>query len=154
MGKIKGGRMMLFLGGKSISYATSHSLNINLELTETSNKDENNPVSGVSWQTQEANVASWDASTENLYSIDGQGNNYDDLYDLMTAGTPVEAIFDLASGDTMNVPTGGWVPDARHPYFKGNVIITSLQLNAPNGEYANYTANFTGVGALQKITPA
>lgn len=151
--KIKGGRMMLFLSGNTISYATNHTINVNLELTETSNKDENNPVSGVSWQTQEANVASWDASTENLYSYDGSGKTYFDLFDIMTAGQPVEAIFDLASGDTADVPSSsGWTPDKAHPYLKGKVIINSLSLNAPNGEYANYTANFTGIGALQKLT--
>lgn len=152
--KVKGGRLMLFVSGTSISYATSHSLNINLELTETSNKDENNPVSGVSWQTQEANVASWDASTENMYSYDGEGNNFDDLFDKLSEGAKVTGIFDMASGTTEDVPTGGWVPEKGHSYYKGDMICTSLQLNAPNGEYATYSASFTGVGALKKITPA
>lgn len=40
MSKIKGGDLMLFLGGKSIAYATTHSLEITGETTDTSNKDE------------------------------------------------------------------------------------------------------------------
>ena len=154
MTKIRGGRMMLFVSGTSVSYATSHTLNINLELTETSNKDENNSLNGVAWQTQEANIASWDVSTENMYSYDGEGNNFDDLYDYIASGEKLEGIFDMASGDTENVPTGGWKPEKGKPYYKGNVICTSLSLNAPNGEYATYSASFTGVGKLNKIVPA
>ena len=40
MSKIKGQELMLFLGGKSIAYATSHTLEISAETSDTSNKDE------------------------------------------------------------------------------------------------------------------
>jgi hypothetical protein len=32
------------------------------------------------------------------------------------------------------------------------MIITSLEKNAPNGENATFTVQFTGVGALTKVT--
>ena len=35
-------------------------------------------------------------------------------------------------------------------YYKGKVVITSLELNAPNGDNATFTASFEGVGALTK----
>ena len=40
MSKIKGGDMMLFVNGKSIAYATSHTLSISGDTQDTSNKDE------------------------------------------------------------------------------------------------------------------
>ena len=39
MSKIKGGDMMLFVNGKSIAYATSHTLSISGDTQDTSNKD-------------------------------------------------------------------------------------------------------------------
>jgi hypothetical protein len=46
------------------------------------------------------------------------------------------------------VPTGGWTADAI--CYTGKVIVTSLELNAPNGDNATFTASFEGVGALTK----
>jgi len=34
------------------------------------------------------------------------------------------------------------------------MIITSLEKNAPNGENATFTVQFTGVGALNKVATA
>ena len=77
MGKIKGGDLMLFVNNKSIAYATNHTLEISAELQDVSNKDEG----AGDWATQEVGLLSWTASTENLYSLDGAGNNFATLYD-------------------------------------------------------------------------
>lgn len=146
--KIQGGNLMLFINGDSIAYATNHTLNITVETKDTSNKDEG----GGNWVSEEAGLISWEATTENLYSEEGEGNTYADLFDAMIAKTPIPAIFSLKNeaSTVTTVPSGGWTPKA--PKYQGNVIITSLQLNAPNGEYATFTANFKGVGALTKVT--
>lgn len=146
MSKIKGGDLMLFIDGKSIAYATSHTLEITGETTDTSNKDEG----GGDWSSQEVSILSWSASSENLYSEDGEGDNYEDLFDLMVAKQPIDAVFAKKSGNATDVPTGGWTKSA--PSYEGKVVITSLSLNAPNGEYASYTAQFQGVGKLEKKT--
>lgn len=146
MSKIKGGDMMLFIDNKSIAYATNHTLEINAETSDTSNKDEG----AGDWATQEVTLLSWTASSENLYSTDGQGNNFSDLFDLMIAKQPIDAIFSRKTGNATDVPTGGWTSSA--PKYKGKVVITSLSLNAQNGEYSTFTANFTGVGALEKLS--
>lgn len=141
---IKGGDLMLFVGGKSIAFATSHSLSISGETTETSNKD-----AGGKWQTSEVNILSWSGQSENLYSADGEGNNFDDLFDIMLTRQPVTAVFALKSSEADNVPTGGWTPASSGTYT-GQVFITSLEANAPNGENATFTVQFTGTGALTK----
>ena len=146
MSKIRGNELMLFFGGKSIAYATNHTLEITGETSDTSNKDEG----GGDWASQEVNLLSWSASTENLYSVDGQGDNYEDLFDIMVAKTPVTAVFAKKSETGTSVPTGGWTPTANTGYT-GQVVITSLTLNAPNGDYATFTAQFQGVGALTKV---
>jgi len=80
MSVIKGGDMMLFVGGKSIAYATSHTLSINADTKETSSKD-----AGGKWQTSEVGVLSWSASSENLCGDDVAGIGYDELFDYMIA---------------------------------------------------------------------
>lgn len=144
MSKIKGGDMMLFLNSKSIAYATSHTLTISGDTQDTSNKDE-----GGDWASNEISKLSWTAQSENMYSIDGKGSNFDDLFDIMVAKTPVSATFSKKKETDTDVPETGWT--ASKPDYEGKVIITSLELNAPNGEYATYTVQFTGVGALKKV---
>ena len=76
---------MLFVDGKSIAYATSHTLSISGDTQDTSNKDEG----GGNWASSEVSILNWTASSDNLYSTDGEGNNFEDLYDIMIAKTPV-----------------------------------------------------------------
>ena len=149
MSKISGGDLMLFLDTKSIAYATNHTLEISGETQDTSNKDEG---SG-DWASNEVSILSWTASSDNLYSLDGEGDNFEDLFDIMVAKTPIDAVFAKKSqaSSVVDVPTGGWT--AATSGYKGKVVITSLTLNAPNGEYATYTAQFQGVGALEKFAP-
>ena len=148
MSKIKGGDMMLFIGGKSIAFATSHTLSLGADTSDTSNKDEG----GGGWASSEVTKRNWSANSENLVSADGAGNNFDDLFDIYASGQAVDAVFAVKKETATDVPSGGWTNNTTAPAYKGKVIITSLELNAPNGENATFTAEFTGVGALEKVT--
>lgn len=144
---INGSDLMLFIDGKSIAFATSHKLSINVETVETTSKD-----SGGKWVSKAARKISWNCSTENLYSNDGEGMTFSQLFDLMVAREPIEAVFTLEKDYATKadeVPTGGWIPSTTGTYV-GNVIITALEANAPNGDNATFTASFEGVGALTK----
>lgn len=136
---------MLFLGGKSIAFATSHTLEISAETADTSNKDEG----GGDWATSEISKLSWTASSENLFTTDGNGSGYDTLFDYMIKKTPIDAVFGQKKETASEVPTQGWTANTTGVY-EGKVVITSLSLNAPNGEYATYSVQFTGVGELKK----
>ena len=105
---INGGDLMLFIDGKSIAFATSHKLSINVETVETTSKD-----SGGKWVSKAARKISWNCSTENLYSNDGEGMTFDQLFDKLTARTPIEAVFCLEkdyAAKKDEVPEGGWLP--------------------------------------------
>ena len=147
MSKIKGQELMLFLAGKSIAFATSHTLEISAETSDTSNKDEG----GGDWASSEVSKFSWTASSENLFTTNGNGARYDTLFDYMVKKTPIDAVFGLKSEATTDVPSEGWTA-ATTGVYTGKVVITSLSLNAPNGEYATYSVQFTGVGELKKKT--
>lgn len=153
MSVIKGSDLMLFVGGKSIGFATSHTLSISADTKETSSKD-----SGGKWQTSEVGVLSWTASSENLCADKAEGVGYDELFAMMIARKPVTGVFalegnstDLAENKLDAVKTGGRTPKAKDGYT-GQMLITSLEKNAPNGENATFTVQFTGVGALTKVT--
>ena len=153
MSVIKGSDLMLFVGGKSIGFATSHTLSISADTKETSSKD-----SGGKWQTSEVGVLSWTASSENLCADKAEGVGYDELFAMMIARKPVTGVFalegnstDLAENKLDAVKTGGWTPKAKDG-STGQMLITSLEKNAPNGENATFTVQFTGVGALTKVT--
>ena len=145
---INGGDLMLFLGGTSIAFSTSHKLSISAETVETSSKD-----NGGKWVAKAVRKLSWNMSTENLYSLDGAGKTYDDLFTMMTGRTEIDAIFTVEKDYATKAdeaPAGGWLPMTTGQY-KGKVVITSLELNAPNGDNATFTASFEGVGALTKV---
>ena len=145
---INGGDLMLFLGGTSIAFSTSNKLSISAETVETSSKD-----NGGKWVAKAVRKLSWNMSTENLYSLEGAGKTYDDLFTMMTGRTEIDAIFTVEKDYATKVdkvPEAGWVPMTTGQY-KGKVVITSLELNAPNGDNATFTASFEGVGALTKV---
>lgn len=157
MAIVKGGRLMLFVASgstaspKSVAYATNHTLNITGDLSNTSNKDVGNPISGATWASSELNQMSWTCTSENLFSTDGAGNNFADLFDYMIAGSAVTVVLGIASGNTENVPASGWSQDVAQTYYQGKALINSLQLNAPMGDNASYTVEMTGVGGLSRV---
>lgn len=149
---IKGQNLMCFVGGKSIAFATSHTLEISGETVSTSTKDNG----GGEWETSEMGLLSWTCSSENLIGDPRSGLGYDALFDMMVKKQPVELVFALksnvsADGEYYEAPTAGWTAKANDGH-KGKAFITSLSLNAPNGENATMSVSFTGCGALSRVT--
>lgn len=144
---IKGRDLMLFdKQGKSFAFATSHTLSISAETADISSKDH-----GI-WGGSEVTKFSWEISSENLYTED----NYDNLFDLMLAGEPFKVRFGLKSqnDNSKNVADGdydNWT-SKYNGYYEGDVVITSLNANANNGENATYSATFTGAGKIVRVT--
>ena len=151
----QGTDLMIFIKGGTaqaptytpIACATNHSLSISAETSDTSHKD----IVGY-WKSSSIKTLSWELSTENLFSVDATGGKaYVDLFDAMTSRTELEVVFGLKSASDTTLPWELATASADAPQYKGKVVITSLQLNAPNGDNASYTATFTGVGELSKV---
>lgn len=142
---IKGGVLMLFVDNKSVPLATSHTLTINANTTDASNKD----VNGGSWAVNDVSQYTWEASTDNLYSTTGVST----LYAKMVAGAPIDAIFGIKTeAADADLPVGGSWTKPTTNCFSGKVIITSLEVTAQNGENATFSATFTGYGELSWLT--
>ena len=147
MAKVQGGELMVFLNGHSIAYATNHTLTVGSETADTSNKDEG----AGGWASSEVKLLNWSMTTENLYTESGNGYMYGHLFQAMTNKEPVTILFGHKAQTADEVIDGGWTPASGmllQNTYSGKAIISDLSLTAQNGEYATFTATFTGVGAL------
>lgn len=162
---LKGDDLMIFdASGRSIAFATSHTLTLTADSQEISCKD-----SGV-WKDNFITKMSWEVSSENLYSEDG----YKDLFDKMVEGKAIQIYFGKAdatkyakkSSDSwsddnaltdksygINSPEEAWTVKGQYAYV-GKAVISSLTLNAASGDNATYSATFTGTGKLQVVESA
>lgn len=154
--KLKGKDFMIFVGTKAIALATNHTLSLNAETSDTSSKDD-----GI-WSDAEITGMNWEATSESIGAAsesDAVDISYEELFDMCMAGEPVDIISGIPKNKTKDgVPDEGWtVPDSVSPttaYYKGKALITSVKLNAPDGENSSISATFTGVGKLEKVNKA
>ena len=170
---IKGGDLMLFLKEangtvKSIAFATSHTLTVSVDTQQTSTKDD-----GGKFQASDYGIISWSATSENLCSYDGAGYNYQDLINLMLSQTKVTATYsvegdsgsaypyadkknsvDETTGDAWTPANAGTIGSTSNKSlgYTGTVLITNVEVNAPNGENATFTVQLQGDGPLVPTT--
>lgn len=142
---IKGRNLMCFIGeassAKAIAYATSHALSISGETTDISSKDH-----GI-YGAVDVNKITWEITSENLFTTE----DFSTLFELMVAATPVLLQWGI-NADQSNLPvdTGNmWKLDKTKGYYTGNAVITSLSVNANNGETATFSITFTGAGPIK-----
>lgn len=146
----------------SVAFATNHTFSISAETTDVSSKDH-----GI-YGAQEISKITWELTTENLTST-AEENGYNTLYNYMLEQRVIPVMFalvDSAATDeiigqtpqswsigTEIIQQGDFNP---HNLHRSNVIgegiITSLTLNANNGETSTFSATITGTSTLQIIT--
>lgn len=152
---VRGNDLMLFVWSDandqymSLGGATSHTLTISPEYTETNCKD-----SGiVGWR--KLNKVSWEISVESLYT-----DQYSYLFNSLMNETEIEVMFAIASGSTTNRTVEDGLVDeddyffydkgTNKHYYTGFVKVNSLTLNAASGDNATYSCTLTGVGKLEE----
>lgn len=117
-----------------LASATSCKMTLSGELQDITNKD-----SG-SWITKTPKRFSWNASSDNMFESGAVTNGYDMLFAKMVAKTPINLGFNVKTGS--NMAAGAYV---------GQAYITSLDLNAGDGDIVTFSASFEGSGALTKL---
>lgn len=158
--KLFGTDLMVFLDvegtPKSIAFAKNHTIEMTMNTIDTSTKD-----NGFGrWQDNEPGLRSWTMGSENIVG-DGTdpGVSIDELTQAFMEGKKVDVVFALQGNMTdllakndqeFVVPKEGWNPSGKN-YYKGKALITSLNISAPNGDYATGNATFTGCGNLQRL---
>lgn len=139
----KGDQLMLFVGGKSIAFATAHTLTLTTNTTDIASKDH-----GI-YGAKDVSTITWEITTENLFAE----SDYATLVDSMLAGQTVDVVFANAASwvkTGIDNSTKTWTPDSAGTQLSGKALITSLTANANTGENATFSATFTGVGAISK----
>lgn len=146
---VNGKDLMLFTEMNSkfsaIALATSCKLTVSGETLDTASKD-----SGK-WTEKMLKKLSFSASSENCFSADKDINGYDALMTAMLTMKPIKIQVGIpTNADADELPVAGW--EAPAEAYEGMVLITSLELNAPDGDKATFSVSFDGTGALKKVT--
>jgi len=121
------------------AYSTECTLSISANQIDTSNKQ-----SGI-WASALPGQLSWSVSTSALYT---DQNNYKTMFDKFAAREPIYVSFGEVTslGDASTAMDTALLKSAG--YYQGTAYITSLELNAGNGDVASFSVEFTGEGQL------
>lgn len=146
---VNGKDLMLFTEVASkftaTALATSCKLTVSGETQDTASKD-----SGK-WTEKMLKKLSFSASSENCFSADKDVNGYDSLMTAMLTMKPIKIQIGIPkNADADELPVAGW--EAPTEAYEGMVLITSLELNAPDGDKATFSVSFDGTGPLKKVT--
>jgi TP901-1 family phage major tail protein len=124
---LNGTKMLLYVGGIAIAGATSHTLSLNMDTRESTNKD------SQGWRELLESVRSWTVSGEGLKSFDA-AYGHDDLAALYVNRTPVVVKLSTEqSGET---------------YYEGSAFLTSIDADFPNEDNSTFSFTFEGTGPL------
>jgi predicted secreted protein len=143
---VYGGDMMVFASSGStklpLAFTQSGKMTITNKSREVGSKD-----SGV-WTEKLSGKFDWVASSDGLYSLNytGSTTGVDTLYAYMLIGTPINIVFGVKTGTSPS-----WTVDSSKKSFQGTAIITSLDINASDGDNATYSVNLEGSGALTLV---
>ena len=124
-----------------LALATNCSLNFSVDAFDVTSKD-----SG-SWSASIPGMKSWDMSTDNLYCPFA-----DKLMALAIARTTLKLYWipslNTESSNTVTHEPSLTVDGNTYKYYVGDAWINSISASAANNEASNYSASFTGTGAL------
>lgn len=121
-----------------IAFATTCSVQIDGETIDTSNK-----MSGR-WNSNLAGKNGYTISTDALFTQATGLYSFDSLMEKMIEGGKLEWVI----GKAKDYKTGDYDLDESKPHYTGEGFVTSLSLNAGNGEVANCSITITGSGAI------
>lgn len=127
-GIVNGHNLRIFVGGTAVAKATNCQITITREVRNTSHKDIGSG-DGAGWAGSEYGEGSWEISGDALYA---ESEGFETLWSAMKDKTKVAIEYSTdVTGDQR---------------FTGNVVMTSLEMNAANNEDVTYSYAGTGDG--------
>ena len=138
---LDGTNLILSVGGNALGFSTGCKVSTSVETGERLTKES---ASGK-WKEKFVKGFSESVSADGCVLVDGTTAmpTYDQLKDLMLAGEPIEVHYSLRDGDSRTGKTEGG--------YKGNFIITSLELDGQAGDDAKYSISLENSGAVTKV---
>ena len=159
--RIQGHDVMLFdENGQSFAFGTNASLSITTEMKDVSDKDTSiygkQAPGKISWTMTSDHTLCWDEFVEwtQRQRLQTDTNRLKVYYGLRKGwqGGPDDQDLSYGMYSAVNDGTDGHRDVDTTAYcLCGYVFIDSLNQTSSNGDYANYTVNFTGDGNLDKV---
>lgn len=123
------------VGSAPLAYATECTLSISAAQIDTSNKQ-----SGT-WASALPGQLSWSVSASALYT---SANNFHTIFETYRTRTKLYVAF----GEITSLASENFDLDTAKTHYEGWAYITSMELNAGNGEVASFSIELTGEGEL------
>jgi len=133
MAKINGTLNAVLSGSDKVLHSTSASLTVNVNLADTSTKDDGG------WATHINGVRDWSISIDGLYDTTGDGVTPDDILAAIIART-ADTVISFTTNDPTN--TSGWT---------GNGTYSDVTITGPSEEAITFSASITGNGPLAAL---
>jgi hypothetical protein len=155
--RIQGHDVMLFdAEGHSFAFGTNASLSITQEMQDVSDKDTGKAgfkmPGAISWSLSSDHTLNWDEFCNFTYIQKWQSvTNMLKVWYGLRDGWEGGPSFDPSSEVNMTSDSYRMIDNSKKA-FVGYVFIDTITQNSSNGDAANYTVNFTGVGDLSYTT--
>ena len=139
---LDGTDLILSVGGGALAFSTGCKITTSTETGERTTKE---ATTNGKWKQKYVKFFSESISADNLVCTDGTSDapTYDQLKDLMLAGKPVEASYNVRNGSERTGKTSGG--------YKGKYIITSLDLDGQAGDDTKCSVQLENYGAVEKV---
>jgi len=138
---LDGTDLILSVGGGALAYSTGCKITTSTETGERVTKE----AASGKWKEKYVKSFSESISADNVVCTDGstEAPTYDQLKDLQLAGKPVEVTYSVRESDGRTGKTTGG--------YKGNFIITSLDLDGQAGDDAKCSIQLENCGKVTKV---
>jgi len=138
---LDGTDLILSIKGKALGFSTGCKITTTTETGERVTKE----AAQGKWKEKYVKNFSESISADGVVLTDGSDSTptYDQLKDLQLAGVAVEVTYSVREGSTREGKTAG--------QYKGNFLITSLDLDGQAGDDAKYTVQLENNGKVEKV---
>ena len=142
------GQLFIFVEEKPIAYGKDATLNITTEEVDISNK----MMSG-GWKGSLPGKKSFSVTSESLLTKEADQESFPSLLKRQIQDETFTFILGEAKVTNKTATGGEFELDKTKPYYTGEMMITSLDVKSTDGDIATCSASFTGIGALEEVTP-
>lgn len=136
--------LILSVGGKALGFSTGCKISTSTETGERITKE----ASSGKWKEKYVKSFSESISADGvvLKTADAGRPTYEELKAMQLKGEPIEAQYSVREGETREGKTAGG--------YKGQYIITSLELDGQAGEDAKYSVTLENCGEVKAVAAA
>lgn len=137
---LDGTDLIFSVDGKALGFSTGCKISTSTETGERVTKE----AAAGKWKEKYVKSFSETITAEGCVLTDGEAGTptYDQLKDMQLQGKPVDATYNLREGGSREGKTAGG--------YKGQYIITSLELDGQAGDDAKYSVTLENSGAVEK----